>query len=380
MKTGLVATALCTLLALGGSLAAADAPPAHRAATPRADTSQVGKGWFLTTVDHGPPRENGIEHATSQRLVLVAPTGERHRVLERKLGRHQRGRFTLTDWSPDGSTALLVVAPGTDRQRALVVDVPSGASRTVPLGAAVATVALAPDGTDLWGTGYAPDGDTGARLFAIDRTGERTPLRSRLDGPWLASPDGTNAVTSGSDRQADVLRVLSATDGSVLRRMPTRGHCQPVRWWSDTSVEVSCWGSGRQTLSRIDVRSGEQTRITHGRAGRQDLGHLDARRVTSGLYVQVAGPCGYVFIARQHRNGTMSPVRVPHAVGNVLLVGATAHRLVLAHAISCDGSAPRAALTRFDPVTGHERVLTRLPADEAFDRILGYGERQASAY
>lgn len=67
-------------------------------------------------------------------------------------------------------------------------------------------------------------------------------------------------------------------------------------------------------------------------------------------------------------------MRVPHAVGNVLLVGARDGRLLLQHAIGCDGATPRSALTLFDPATRTERRLVVLPRDEAFAAVLPYGE------
>ena len=56
----------------------------------------------------------------------------------------------------------------------------------------------------------------------------------------------------------------------------------------------------------------------------------------------------------------MSKVRVPHAVGNVLLVDADGDRLVLEHAASCDGSRPRPVLARFDPADRQEQPIVEL--------------------
>jgi len=102
--------------------------------------------------------------------------------------------------------------------------------------------------------------------------------------------------------------------------------------------------------------------------------------VDGHLYVQVAGPCGYTYLGRQHADGRITRVRVPHAVGNVLMVDTQGDRLVLQHAISCDGAAPRSALTSFDPATGTERRLVVLPRDEAFAAVLPFGERRPSGY
>ena len=74
------------------------------------------------------------------------------------------------------------------------------------------------------------------------------------------------------------------------------------------------------------------------------------------------------------------PLRVPGAVGNVIMVDAVGQDLVLEHAASCDGDRPRAVLGLFDPVQHTEQTLVRLGKHEAFGGIRVLGEVRASGY
>jgi hypothetical protein len=248
----------------------------------------------------------------------------------------------------------------------------------VPLGDAVESVLLGEDGT-LLAEGYS-HGDRGAALWRIAPDGARTRLAARVDGPLLPSPDGSTIVTGTRSWTGRALRVLDR-DGRLVQRVATHAHCTPVRWWDASTVEVRCPRGSSMTLSLVDLSAGTETRLTrpHGRHS-PDLGDIDARRVADGLFLQASGPCGYVFLARQHDDGSVSKVRVPHAVGNVLLVGADGDRLVLEHAASCDGSRPRPVLARFDPADRQEEPIVELDRRAAFGAVLPYGEQPASAY
>jgi TolB protein len=370
----LLVTAVASISSLAGQVGAVPAtagPEAEPVPTP-------ADGWYLASVDHGPRGDHGIE-PTRQRLELVSPAGERTRVWGKRLGPHQRGAFQLVDWSADGRTALVVVDGGLARQRAVRVDVSTGATTRIALDDSVSSVLLDGDG-GLLAVGYPPGGHRGAPLWRVGADGERTRLAGRVDGPVLPSADGAVLVTGTAGSSGRAVRVLDR-DGRVQRRVETPAHCTPVRWWDASSALVQCWRHRGPTLSLVDVATGEVTALTrpHGKDS-IDLGDLDARRTESGLYLQASGPCGYVFLARQRRHGAVEQVRVPHSVGNVLLVDSDGEDLVIQHAISCDGAAPRSALGRFDPVTREEQVLAALGGHEAFGRVLPFGEQQASLW
>jgi TolB protein len=343
-----------SIVAAAAALAAA-ALGVSPATTAVAAPPTPGAGWYLTTIEHGRPGPYGIV-PDRQRLVLVSPDGHRTQLLDqpaRKAGR-------LVDWSPDGSTALLV-SQDVKHPQATRVDVATGDTTVLPLPADVAEAVLAPDGLGVLAVAYQDEDTDKASLSEISWDGTRTTIAADVDGPVLPSPDGASLVTHGRGWHAKVIRVLSSTDGTVEQRISTPSHCTPVRWWDDQRVLVDCSSKkGTTTLSLVDVADGTVAPLT-GRTDPQseDLGHLDARRIDSGLYVQVAGPCGYVYLGHQHR-GRITKVRVPGAVGNVLLIDGSGSRLTLEHAISCDGATPRSALTRFDPRTKKERTLVLL--------------------
>ncbi|NYD42730.1 hypothetical protein [Nocardioides panaciterrulae] len=380
-RTLLAATTVIALAAGGWAAAATPggSPATARGAATARAVPTPGSGWFLTVVEHGRRNRYGELEARRQRLELVSPAGERTGVYARDLGPHGRGAFLIADWSADGRTALLVTNPGLKSQHALVVDVGTRVVRNVSLGDSVASALLDGDGGLLL-TGYSKGGDRGAPLWRLPQDGQRTRLAARVDGPVLPSPDHLSLVTGTTSWRGHGLRVLDR-NGELQKRIATGAHCTPVRWWDTSTVEVQCAHRSTLTLSLVDLTTGSVTALTrpHGRDS-ADLGDLDARRVASGLYLQASGPCGYLFLARQRDDGSVAEVRVPHAVGNVLLIGAEDDRLVIEHAASCDGATPRAVLARFDPASHEEQPIVRLGRHADFGRVLAYGERPASSY
>lgn len=333
--------AVVSVLALLASLLSAPAaPPAP------------GPGWYLTTISS----DHGI------RLVLLEPDGTRHQVLER-----DDRRWMLADWSTDGSTALLT-RQLYDHWKVLVVDVATGDTRKVVLPDDVMNAVLAPSGDGLLTTTY----DLELELYSLD--GTRTPLAT-VSGPALASPDGSTLVTNGATWQRRVVRVLDAATGEVVRRVPVDGHCHPVRAWDEERVLMTC----NETLALLDPNAGTVTKLTRRNTTRiGDYGHLDARRIDSGLYVEVAGACGYVFLGR-YDHGRLTKVDTGDPNGNTYLLGQAGRRLVIEHVGSCDGEQPRTSITRFDPVTGRERVLLAPPGRRWLGAVLAYGERHPTA-
>ncbi|MFC7493049.1 MULTISPECIES: hypothetical protein [unclassified Nocardioides] len=369
MKALIAAAAvLASLVAAPGPAGSAQAPT-----EPTADAAVPGDGWFLAAVEQGRPTREGIR-AKRLRLELVAPDGDRTEVLDVR----QRG-FRLVDWSPDGSTALLLAEY--PKRLALQVDVTTGDVTRTALPRNIAEAVLAPDGSGLLAVAY-QRGSTGrAPLLRIGWDGTRSRLNPDVDGRLLPTHDGTGLVTHGTSWKQRVIRLVSVADGSVQNVIPTPRRCQPVRWWDDHRVLVTCMERGATTLGLVDMRAATYTRLTARRdPQRSDLGHLDARRAGGRLYVQVAGPCGYAYLGRQHRDGRITHVQVPRAAGNVLLVDSDGDRLTLQHAVTCDGGAVRSALASFDPATGKERRLVTLPRDEAFAAVLPYGEPRPTGY
>ena len=143
---------------------------------------------YLAVIERGPSGQDGGIVARSQRLVLVAPTGETRTVYSRPASR-KYGGFLLLDWSADGRTALL----STTRKsgpRVVIVDVQSGAVQelAMPL---LQTAVLDPAGTGLLATSWKNDHSNTLVLDRVSWTGARTRLLDATDGMVTPGRNGT---------------------------------------------------------------------------------------------------------------------------------------------------------------------------------------------
>jgi len=358
MKLRTLAAALAGLLAL--TLApATTATAAQAGASPRAAVVP-GSGWYLTQVSS----------RTEDRLVLVSPTGEQTPLYQRAVSRAYGG-FSLLDWSADGHTALLVYQR--KRRSVLVrVDATTGAVLELPMPLLNSAI-LDPSGTGVLVTAFPGRRSNQLVLDRVDWAGTRTTLRRGVNGVVMAGHSGTVLVEAPSGRKQ---YLLSTADGSVLHAFRVQGYCSPVRWWDGSQVLETCGQDG--DLYTVDPATGAASKLTdvHGRG---DYGHLDARSVGSQLYVQVAGACGYTYVARVGPRRT-KPLKVPGATGNVLMVDAVGTDLVLEHTSGCDGGNVRSLLARFHTTDGTETPLVTLGRRTYFGRVMVFGEVRASAY
>jgi hypothetical protein len=346
---------------------AAAAPSTGHETTTR--VAAITPGSYLTTVVRGPGTRDGGVSARSERLLLVGPTGDSRTVYQRKVTR-RAGSFVLADWSADGRTALLLVG-GMDGSQAIVVDVATGAAQELDVDR-LSSAVLDPSGAGVIAAVWKGRRSNTQVLERISWTGAVAVLMERTNGSITPARDGT-VLTQSVDRP-HVQLLVSTTTGAVVSEFRHRGYCAPVRWWDATRLLETC---GRN-LYLVDPATGRADRLTSGH-GRGDYGHLDARVVGSKVYVQVAGACGYTYVAKITKKGSKH-VRVPGAVGNVVMVNAVGDDLILEHAASCDGSRPRSMLSRFDPVSHEETPLVTLRKHEAFGRIMLLGEVYASQF
>ena len=369
--------------ALGSATHRAEVPPAtrpilgpnHVSTSDRVPWRQVGEGWYLTLIAQGSRGDFGI-NADHQLLDLVDPLGGRYQLAKTSVAKDGTGYRHLADWSSDGRTALLLADQGTRRARAIRFDLRTGRSRVLPLGPGVATISMAPQ-RGVYAAMYG--GSAGQRIQRLDADGASQRIARHTDGTVLPTADARQIVVAPQAQDSHELRVLDS-DGHLIRTLPTPRPCAPTRWWDATTVLASCSrADGSTLLYAVPLDGGAPRPVSgdHG-SGSLDLGDLDARKVGGSTYLEAAGPCGYVFLARQHADGTASRVRVPGSTGNVYLLGRRGHRLVLQTGVSCDGGPARDALTHFDPVTHHDRVVAELPADESYTTVLALGERRTT--
>ena len=177
----------------------------------------------------------------------------------------------------------------------------------------------------------------------------------------LYAPSGTEFATGA----AGGLKLVS-NSGTPIRtlRVPrtTAMSCNPVRWWNSGTILASCLppGSAILQLWLVPVSGARPRALTppRGASGR-DLGDLDAWQLSSGLYLQGAGPCGVLQVFRQARTGSITLVTVPHTTGDNHVLTAVGSRLLIQAPASCTGSE---SLLWFNPGTGAEQWLLRAPA------------------
>ncbi len=351
------------------------AAPTAEAASVRVNRSNsladaVPAGSYLAVVQRGPHGGQGSIDPRTQRLELVSATGETRTVYTRKVSRRYGG-FRLLDWSVDGSRALLSVTEK-GGSRAIVVDVKTGAAQelVVPL-LETAVLDLAGNGilAATWKNGHSNT----MVLDLISWSGTRTRLLDSTDGSVMPGRNGTVITRDGKRGRFQL--VISTSTGAVMNRFRGHGSCTPVRWWDDTRLLEMCG----KNLYLVDPATGSADRLT-SRHAKGDISHLDARFAGDRLYVQVAGGCGYSFVARKTRSGELRHLRVPGAMGSVNMVAAAGGDLVLQHAANCEGKRPRSVLSLFDPVHHEETPLLALGKHETFGGIRVLGEVRASTY
>ena len=330
---------------------AAPTAPTARAAVP---WERVGPGWVLAqdTTAHPAGGRSGPET-----LDLISPSGTTY-----QLARWPDSRFApaLLAWSPDGKRALFQVFSGKGGVEVLTLATGQASTFVMP-GMANPVGFTTPDGRNIVG------GRLSGSLTSLARytlSGQLThSLGTSTDGLALYQPSGTGFLTGASHG----LKLVS-NNGTQIRNLPVPGTsantCNPVRWWTATTVLASCNppNSGSPQLWLVPVSGARPQALTPVRkVSSGDLGDLDAWALPSGLYLQAAGPCAVLQIFKQARNGSITLVKVPHTQGDNDVLTALGARLLIQAPTSCTGSN---SLLWFNPGTGAEQWLIRAPANE----------------
>jgi TolB protein len=124
--------------------------------------------------------------------------------------------------------------------------------------------------------------------------------------------------------------------------VPGNPTCQPVRRWNVSTILARCLTPDRAfpRLWLVPVSGAGPTALTAQRNGKgPDLGDIGAWQLPSGLYLQAAGGCGVIFIAKQASNGSAVAVNVPQTTGNDnQIVTALGSRLLVRTQTSCEES------------------------------------------
>ena len=356
LVTAVVSAVLLATLTTAGAARAAGTAAQPAAARARASVpwNKVGTGWVLAQYVSAAP-EGGSGPAA---LDLIGPGSTRYQLASWP---NWRSAPQLVAWSPDGKRALFGVFSGKGGAEQLALAT-GKMSTFVMNGAATPIGYTTPDGLNI--VAGRPAG-SGTSLARYSLSGQLTrSLGYSADGQLLYLPAGTAFVTGASDG----LKLVS-NDGTLIRRLPVPGtsanSCNPARWWNGSTILASCSAprSSSPQLWLVPVSGARPRALTPPRAvSSGDLGDLDAWQLSSGLYLQAAGPCGVLQIFKQAHNGSIKLTSVPHTAGDNQVLTAMGSRLLIQAPTSCTGSV---SLLWFDPGTRAEQWLVRAPANVA---------------
>ena len=342
------------LLTTGTAAGAAVAQPARAAEPAGVPWSHVGPGWVLAQYTSAAPEGGKTGPAE---LYLISPGGARYR-----LARWPDFRFApeLVAWSPDGKRALFQVFSGKGGVEQLTLAT-GRMSTFVMQGTATPIGYTTPDGLNI--VAGRPSG-TGTILARYSLSGRLVQsLGYSADGQALYAPSGAEFATGGSRGVK-----LVSNRGSLIRTLPVPGtsanSCNPVRWWNGGTILASCSppGSAVPRLWLVPVSGAHPKALTPPRNPNRsgDLGDLDAWQLSSGLYLQAAGPCGVLHIYRQAPGGSIKLITVPHTNGDNRVLTARGSRLLVQAPTDCTGSV---SLLWYDPAKRAEQWLIRAPGN-----------------
>jgi hypothetical protein len=230
------------------------------------------------------------------------------------------------------------------------------------------------------------NGNEPGTLKRIDLTGnqqlsyptDRLGGAGQLSGDYLETPDGTQIVLGTANLgnqfvpRSDNSLVVMGSDGSIVRTLssPTKGQCDPARWWTPTVILASCEagrGSGSQ-LWEIPIDGGAPTALTAVNSGQeddpgfgQDIADRIAWQLPSGTFLQSDGACGTSFLSRLTPDMHTMKVTVPGVADkSVIVIGAAADKLVLRAYLGCGGGI---SVLTYDPAVNTSTVLLGPPVN-----------------
>jgi TolB protein len=174
----------------------------------------------------------------------------------------------------------------------------------------------------------------------------------------LSTPDGTRLVLGTDGGLAQM-----GNDGTTIKQLPVpdANDCTPVRWWETGVALARCYGPdfSYSRLWLVPTEGAAPTPLTgknDGGSG-QDLGDLNAWQLSEGTFIQAAGGCGVVYLAKlDASDGTTTPVSVPDVDDHrsIRVLGVADDQLQLQATLSC-GSGE--SLLNYNPATGTSTVL-----------------------
>jgi TolB protein len=302
-------------------------------------------------------------------LYLVNPAGGRYAITTFPPPGANGRSPELVDWSGDGGRALFSDGgPGAVATTVIEVDLHSGAQTKIAVGDANVVRYTRPEGKALLLT--KDKMNEPSVLERVDLAGKPQltyPLGlPAIRSTYLSTPDGTQLVL-GSETGL----ILMGNDGKAGPTLPVAGQtdCSPLRWWDGAAgqtVLATCYAGGDPSGSRlweVPIDGSAPTALTAPNDGQKspDLGDLNAWQLPAGTFVQAAGGCGFVYLAKLNADGTTTRVAVPDLDPNhsTVVVGVNGGNLDLEGTVA--GCGPAESLVEYNPTAGTTTVLLGPP-------------------
>lgn len=294
----------------------------------------VGTGWLLAQWSSSRPTGTA---APASNLYLIEPAGGRY-----NLGAAPSGAI-LSDWSGDGSRALLVSdMPATNGSVSIhIYDLATGSVSSFPVFAQ--PYVLDVHFTRPTGQGVLVPGEriqsgalptqrfslTGALQLAYPTS---YPGAGNDYGSFIESSDGTNLIFQA----ANGLELVS-NSGRPLRFLPPplgQMPCNPLRWWNDSEVLAAC----PTQLWLIPISGAPASPLT---SAKSPGAFLNAWSLPGGDVAEDAA-CGTTWLESIHPDGTTSRLDVPDTPPNGSVAGLGTYRSELAITLTpgCDARNP----------------------------------------
>jgi hypothetical protein len=325
--------------------AASGAASGETSAAAKVPWPSVDAGWVLDTYSTGT-----YAKPAPTTLYLASPAGAKYALLTWPASASSTP--ALEAWAGDKTEALFALYSSAGK--------PDGYGELNLMTAVMTRVAFAD--ASITPLGYTlPDGQQilGVTQHGSDYTIARYTQAGALVQTLATGPDAVDAVYSPDGTAlavtADGGLQLVSNAGGVLRNLPVPGataksSCQPVRWWTATTILAGCQGLG---LWLVPSGGATPTELTPVRTASFDYGDIDAWQLPSGLYLQSLGACGALELNKQASDGSVAAVTVPGLLHTPVVVTASGSRLLI-KAHDCHGGDE---LVWFNPGTGAEQWI-----------------------
>lgn len=316
---------------------------------------RVGPGWTLAMFSRNSGGEGVPLKYGATTLYLVNPQGGRYS-LRTWPARNVAWQWQLLDWSGDTRRALFTSVGARDRVQVHQLQLRTGRVSTFTMPADMRVLGYTrPDGLNILMSKSQSAGNRGT-LQRYSLTGRLQKSLARVDNAAAVAYQPAGATLAAGEMNG---LALVSNGGGIIRRLPVRGvrfGCDPVRWWTASTILATCQGTiskPQERLWLVPATGARPRALTPLRSGRSfDLGDLNAWQLPGGLYLDVAQGCGAGTIGRQPARGPEQQVQVPGAESEVI-VNATRTRLEV---VRFGGCVTGTSMVWFNPATRAMRV------------------------